>query len=253
MVDGIDEVIRVDHLTFSYTAETTILGNVSFQIARGDFVGIIGSNGSGKSTLLKLLLGQLPTVPETIFLYRQDVRFFHQWAKIGYVPQSHHYLGAAFPATVEEMILGNMFSQIGLFRFPRRQHRAKVREALAQVGMEEAIHARLGTLSGGQMQRVLIARVLVNDPEIIFLDEPTNGMDAESARSFYTLLQKLHTEHQRTLLMVTHDLQRTAEFFQRIFCLEDSSLVELTPAQLEHELTHRHRHPDGKTLCHCSS
>ncbi|MDO4583674.1 MAG: metal ABC transporter ATP-binding protein [Planctomycetia bacterium] len=246
-----EDVIQVNRLTFSYRAETTLLSNITFSIARGDFVGIIGSNGSGKSTLLKLLLGQLPAPPETVFLYGEDVRTFHRWSKIGYVPQSHHYLGVAFPATVEEMILGNMFSQIGLFRFPHRQHRVQVERALAQVGMEDSLHARIGTLSGGQMQRVLIARVLVNDPEILLLDEPTNGMDAESARSFYGLLQSLHAEQKRTLLMVTHDLQRTAEYFQRIFCLEEGSLVELTPSQLEHELAHRHRHPDGKTLCPC--
>lgn len=250
-MDESGAVIQVNHLTFSYTAEAKLLNDVTFQIMKGTFVGMIGSNGSGKSTLLKLLLGQLPAPPESVFLYHQEVHAFHDWKKIGYVPQSHLYLGSAFPATVEEMILGNMFSQIGLFHLPNRQHRAQVRDALVQVGMENSLHARLGTLSGGQMQRVLIARVLVNDPEIILLDEPTNGMDAESARSFYDLLQKLHAEQKRTLFMVTHDLQRTAEYFQRIFCLEEGSLVELTPAQLEHELAHRHRHPDGKTLCPC--
>ncbi|MDO4575330.1 MAG: metal ABC transporter ATP-binding protein [Planctomycetia bacterium] len=244
-------MLEARHLTFAYTSEITVLQDLSFSVNAGEFVGIIGANGSGKSTLLRLLLHQLEPTSGKLFLWDTDVRNVHDWTRVGYVPQNHQYLGSAFPATVEELILANMYSQIGMFRFPNASHRKKVREVLEQVGMEGMERRRIGTLSGGQMQRVLIARVLANAPELLILDEPTNGMDSESASSLYDLLQNLNQTQAITVLMVTHDLHRASAFLGRIFCLEEGSLVELQRDQLLHELHHRHRHPDGTRECHC--
>ena len=212
-------------------------------------MGIIGSNGAGKSTLLRILLHQLTLERGNLEIDGVDVNHYRDWAKIGYVPQSHHYLNTAFPATVEEILLANMFPQIGLFRFGSREHRRKVRETLRMVDMESHLTSLVGTLSGGQLQRVLIARALVNSPKYLFLDEPTTGIDTTNTQLLYELLARLNHELGLTVVMVTHDVNRAANYLQRTYCLEDGSLVALEHEQLLYELEHKHKHPGSCVEC----
>jgi zinc transport system ATP-binding protein len=237
-----ENVIEVSQLAFAYASQP-VLQQVGFSVARGDFAAIIGSNGSGKSTLLKLLLGFLHPDAGKIRLMGQDIGSFRDWPKIGYVPQNINVSGNGFPATAQEVVQANLFSKIGLMRFPKKSHREKTMEALGLVGMEAYAKRMIGELSGGQQQRVMLARVLVSDPEIVFLDEPTTGVDAESTLSLYELLRRLNHERGLTILMVTHDVERVSAYANRIFCLEETSLVELEQRQLEDELAHKHKHP----------
>jgi zinc transport system ATP-binding protein len=236
----VTDAIAVRGLSFRYGDEP-VLSKVDFSLQTGDFAAVIGANGAGKSTLLRLLLGEIAPDTGQIRLFGREIRQFKDWPRVGYVPQKGFAAVADFPATVEEIVQAHLFS--GLFRFPRREHRERVRRALARVDMEACAKRMIGRLSGGQQQRVLLARVLVSEPEIMLLDEPTAGVDAETVRALYALLARLNRETGLTVLMVTHDVARAAEVVSRVLCLEEGSLVELGREQLSEELAHRHKHP----------
>lgn len=234
------KTIEADGVSFSYGAEP-ILDNISFCVNEGDFLALIGANGAGKSTLLKLLLGELSPTGGVIRLLGEDLRGFRDWPKIGYVPQIN--TAAGFPATAEEIVLANLYSQIGPFRIPSREHHKKALRALSQVGMQEYAKRLIGNLSGGQQQRVTLARVLAGDPALMLLDEPTTGIDARTALELYELLARLNRETGLTIVMVTHDIARASPYVTRTLCIEDNSLVEIKRDQLSDELSHRHKHP----------
>ena len=167
---------------------------------------MIGPNGAGKSTLLKLLLGELSPSSGAVRLLGQDTARFRNWRRLGYVPQDGLARHTDFPASVEEVVLANLSGEIGLFRFPRPEHRERVRQALELVGMAGYGRRLIGALSGGQRQRVLLARALISRPEVMLLDEPTSGMDLQSGENFYRLLAGLNRDHGLTILMVSHDV-----------------------------------------------
>lgn len=241
-------LMEITGLSFQYAKERIFTG-VDFSVQEGDFIALIGPNGAGKSTLLKLLLGELTIQKGSIKLFGQDIHEFKQWPRLGYMPQTGMATGVNIPATVEEMVQANLFSQIGLMRLAKKEHREKVRAALSKVDMSGYGKSLFSQLSGGQQQRVLLARVLVNDPAIMILDEPTTGIDAKGVRELLDLLQNLNKNEKATILMVTHDMARTADVVTRTLCLEEGSLLELTECQLQRELTHRHHHhrPDVRT------
>jgi len=236
------DVMEVDNLSFTYGSEP-IFAKIGFSVYRGDFAAIIGSNGAGKSTLLRLIIGELAPAAGSIRLFGQDIRQFKDWPRIGYLAQTGLQSAANFPATAEEIVKANLFSQIGLLRFPKKEHRAKTQRALELVDMASYARRLIGELSGGQQQRVMLARVLVNDPEIMLLDEPTTGVDAQTAQSLYELLARLNRETGLTIMMATHDIGRAVNYVSRILCLEEGSLVELGKAQVHEELLHKHKHP----------
>lgn len=236
------KIIEAKGLWFRYGSED-VLSNANFSVYKGDFATIIGSNGAGKSTLLRLLLGEIEANAGSIQLFGQAIHQFKDWPKIGYVPQSNILAGNAFPATAEEIVTANLFSQVGLFRFPKKEHRLKVQDALGVVGMQDYAKQLIGNLSGGQQQRIMIARALVNSAEMLLLDEPVTGIDTQNTQILYDLLQKLHKEHSITIVMVTHDVARAANLADKVLCLEEGSIVELEKEQLAEELAHRHKHP----------
>lgn len=235
------KAIEAENLSFSYGNEP-IFTKIGFSIYNGDFVAVIGSNGTGKSTLMKLILGELAPTDGFIRIFNQDVSKFRNWSKIGYVPQSGLKSADSFPATAEEIVTANLFSQIGLMRFPKKKHRDKARQTLELVGMEAYSKRIIGELSGGQRQRVMLARVLVNSPEIMILDEPTTGVDTRTVESLYELLSSLNRETGLTIVMVTHDIGRASNYVSRVLCLEEGSLMELGKEQITEKLYHKHKH-----------
>ncbi|OQB14521.1 MAG: High-affinity zinc uptake system ATP-binding protein ZnuC [Firmicutes bacterium ADurb.Bin193] len=235
-----NSIVNASNLSFDY-GSGPIFEGVGFSVGRGDYVSIIGLNGSGKSTLLRLIIGQIAPKSGSIRLFGKSLSDFDRWDKVGYVPQYVSYL-SGFPATALEIVEANLFSKIGLMRFPKKEHRNKALRALESVGMGEYAKSLIGSLSGGQCQRVMIARAMVNEPELLILDEPMAGIDLKSSASLCELLQSLNKSKKLTILMVTHDMASAAKYSNRIFCIEEGSLVELGKDQLEHELSHRHKH-----------
>ena len=197
-------IIELDNVSFSYTIDE-VIKEVTLQIHKGDYVGLIGPNGGGKSTLLKLMLGVLKPTTGTVRLFGQDIKHFKEWSKIGYVPQKT-YFDINFPVTVEEVVAMGRYGKRGMFHFPTKVDAQKVQQALDQVEMGQFGKRQIGDLSGGQQQRVFIARALVVEPEVIFLDEPTVGVDVKTQQQFYALLRKLNGELDLTLVLVSHEL-----------------------------------------------
>ena len=235
-------VIEANDLEFYY-GNNLIFTKVNFNVEKGDFLSLIGANGSGKSTLLNLLLGERTPNSGKIKLFNEDIRSFKDWQRIGYVPQSGFGFNKDFPASCEEIVRTNLFSQIGLFKLANNKHKDMVLEALRLVGMEDYAKKPISELSGGQMQRIMIARVLVNNPDIMILDEPTAGIDTKTVKILYDLLLNINNQHNITIIMVTHDTANIIDYTNRILCLEEGSLLELNKADLKNELAHKHTHP----------
>lgn len=219
-----NKVINIRNLSFGYD-HNFVLENINLDIYEGDYLGIVGPNGSAKSTLLKLMLKILKPAQGRIEIFGQDIEGFNQWGKIGYVAQKATSFNTSFPATVEEVVGANLYSRIGLFKPIKAAHKDKIHQALKVVGMEDYSKRLIGNLSGGQQQKVFIARTLVSDPKIIFLDEPTVGIDLKSQGEFYQLLEKLNKEMKITIVMISHDIGVITEKVSRVACMGDKKLV----------------------------
>ena len=237
-----NKIIEFDKVYFGYTSEY-ILKNINFSANEGDFVSIIGSNGAGKSTILKLILGELNQNKGDIKIFGDNIKNFNRWHYIGYLEQNAYYKMLNFPATVYETVMSNMFCDIGLFKFPNKNCRAKVIESLKLLGMEKYSKRTISKLSGGQIQRVFLARTLVANPKILILDEPTNGVDSETVDIIYNILSDLNKNKNISIIMVTHDIESAAKISSKIFCFEEGNLMELDKEQLKLELSHKHKHP----------
>ncbi len=207
-VDHTKNIIELHEVSFAYATEE-VVKDVSLNIHKGDYVGIVGPNGGGKSTLLKLMLGLLKPQKGRVKLFGQDIDHFKDWSKIGYVPQKT-YVEMNFPVTVEEVVAMGRYGKLDLFHFPGREDQEKVSKALKQVEMYEYKDKQIGDLSGGQQQRVFIARALANEPEVIVLDEPTVGVDIKTQKQFYNLLRTLNKKLDLTLVLATHELDVVA-------------------------------------------
>ena len=224
-------VLEAKDLSFAY-GNTPVLDAASFTMCEGGFAALVGVNGAGKSTLLRLLLGELKPTGGQIALMGQDIGSFKSWQRIGYVPQDGLTRKASFPASVNEVVLANLYSRIGLFRFPRREHREDVYRTLELVGMQNYGRRMLGELSGGQRQRVQLAQALVSRPALLLLDEPTAGLDAQSTADFYKLLKKLNRERGLSILIVSHDLQEMPRLTDTIYCLSHQKITRLAAKEV---------------------
>lgn len=242
-----NKIVEFDKVYFGYTSEY-ILKNISFSVNDGDFVSIIGSNGAGKSTILKLILGELNHNKGEIKIFGENIKKFNRWNNIGYLEQNAYYKILNFPATVYETVMSNMFYDIGLFKFPNKNHRAKVIESLKLLGMEKYSNRTISKLSGGQIQRVFLARTLVANPKILILDEPTNGVDRETIDIIYNILSDLNKNKNISIIMVTHDIDTVSKISSKIFCFEEGNLMELDKEQLKLELSHKHKHPHNNSI-----
>ncbi len=218
-------MLKLKNITFSY-GNSIILEDVDASIQEGDFMGIVGPNGSGKSTLLKICLGIIKPQKGSIEIFDTPISRFKDWGKIGYIPQKATAFNQGFPATVEEVVTANLYPVIGLAGRVRKCHKAQVDEALDTVGMKDFKQRLVGRLSGGQQQRVFIAKALVSAPRIIFMDEPTVGIDSKAEESFYELMLKLNKQKNITLVMVTHDIGAIDKRINRILCLSDGKVLE---------------------------
>ncbi len=209
-----DSMIIVENMSFAYGKEN-VLADVNLIIQKQEYVGIIGANGAGKSTLMKLILGQLSPTKGTITVNAES---------IGYVPQVGFHTVNNFPANVEEIVMTGLYSDIGMFHFPKKEHRKKVVETLELVGMAEYRKRMLSELSGGQQQRVLIARALIQNPQLLVLDEPLTGIDKEAGEMLYQLLATLNREYGITIVMVTHNMEQVARYTGKFYHVSNGNV-----------------------------
>ena len=217
-------------ISFAY-GRTPVLEDVDLEVRAGEFVALVGPNGSGKSTLLKVLLGSLPASSGTVsVLGSPPSRLGDRW-RIGYVPQ-RPVLESEVPATVEEIVTAGRLSRRGWWRPLRSDDREFVHHALTSVGLGELTRRPLNELSGGQQQRVFIARAFASEPDLLLLDEPIAGVDAESQRRFRDSLTHLISEHGAGVLLVSHELSAVAPVLDRVVVLKHRVVFDGPPAEL---------------------
>ncbi|GAA0402162.1 metal ABC transporter ATP-binding protein [Paenibacillus motobuensis] len=200
-----DNVIELDHISFAYQNQK-VISDFSFVVKERDFVGLIGANGAGKTTLMRMMVGLLQPNSGEIKLFGQPIRQFRDWERVGYVPQKNSF-NPLFPATVREVVLSGLYSNKKLFRRIGAAEQKKCDDALEVMKISDLANKRIGQLSGGQQQRVFLARAMINHPDLLVLDEPTVGIDAQTQADFFELICHLHAHHQMTFLMVSHDLE----------------------------------------------
>ncbi len=201
-------LISAQNIEVRHGATRAVFG-VTLAIEPAEIVTIVGPNGSGKSTLLRAMIGALPPTKGTI-THTPDLR-------IGYVPQKLH-IDPAMPITVRRFL-----------NLPRRVSTANLRAALTRTGVQDLETKQLSALSGGQLQRVLLARAILNDPHILVLDEPTQGLDQPASAAFYRLIEALRDDLRCAVLMVSHELHVVMSATDRVICLNGHICCEGAP------------------------
>src|SRR5574341_608066 len=209
-------VVELENVSFYY-GSTLVLDNISFVVERGDLLGMIGPNGAGKTTLFSCMLGLLSGYRGTIRMFGEDIRKNGRlFQKVGYVPQ-RKTIEQNFPATVEEIVSLGITKTLG-----EKIEGERIASALDIVGLVDVRDRRVGELSGGQQQRVLIAKAIVDKPELLILDEPATGIDLETQNRFYALLRKLNQEEEITMIWSSHDLDAVSKLASRVACINRS-------------------------------
>ena len=214
-------IIKFNHATFGFPG-VIALKDVSLAIEEGEFIGVIGPNGSGKTTLCRAILGLMPPLEGSLQIFDcecQELRCHHR-ARIGYLPQKG-VLDPDFPITVFEAVMMGRYGALGLLRRPSNDDRQIALHALENVAMQDHRDTALGHLSGGQQRRVLIARALAQQPQVLILDEPTTGIDITTQHSVLDLVCRLHGDLGLTVLFITHDINMIRPHVDRLVLLKN--------------------------------
>lgn len=206
--------IEVTDLTVAY-GERPVLWDVDLTVPPGTLMAIVGPNGAGKTTLIKAILGLLPIAAGQVLIYGQP--YSEQRRLVGYVPQRGS-VDWDFPTSVLDVVTMGRYGALGWFRRPGREERQLALDALSQVGMADYAHRQISQLSGGQQQRTFLARALVQDAQVYFMDEPFQGVDATTERAIVDLLKSLRAAG-KTVAVVHHDLQTVPEYFDWVTLL----------------------------------
>lgn len=223
-------IISVKDLSYFYDGnENLILEDINLDIRKGDFLALVGPNGGGKSTLIKLIMGILKNKNGEIKLFGKDIKKFNNWSCIGYISQKATNFDKRFPATVKEVVSMGRISRKGLLRSLDKKDEKIVEDCLEEVSMLKYKDYLLSSLSGGQAQRVLIARALASDPCLLVLDEPTVGIDQQNQQEFYKLLQKLRKDKGITIILVSHDIEAIAKEANTFACLNQKLIYHGEP------------------------
>lgn len=209
-VQGLGGQLAIEQLTVAYGSRTA-LRDVSFAVRQGERVAIIGPNGAGKSTLLKALIGLIPIQSGRVLVDGAE--------RIAYV-QQREQVDWRFPVTVWDVVMMGRYGRIGWFRRPGAADVAAVQFGLEQVGITQLARRSIGDLSGGQQQRVFLARALAQEPTILLLDEPFNGVDVGTQDAIMDVLDRLRMRSV-TVLITTHDLDLAARAFDRVALLHE--------------------------------
>lgn len=205
------------HLSVAYRDEAVVRA-VDLDIPAGVVMGVVGPNGAGKSTLISAMLGLVRPLTGSVRFFDEPLNRVR--TRVGYMPQSTS-VDWDFPTTVFDVVLMGTYGQLGWFRRPGRSERAAAQSALEQTGITELADRQIGQLSGGQRQRVFLARTLAQKPDLFFMDEPFQGVDARSQQAIVDVLHQLRDQG-KTVVMVHHDLATVPEYCDHVTLLNRS-------------------------------
>ena len=214
MPDDKKLALTVDDLTVAYQ-EKPAIWDIDLAVPEGVLMAIVGPNGAGKSTLIKAVLNLIPRAAGTVSFY--GLPYERARSLVGYVPQRGS-VDWDFPTSVLDVVTMGLYGKLGWFRRPRRKERELALQALEQVGLVDFVDRQISQLSGGQQQRTFLARALVQDAQIYFMDEPFAAVDAVTESAIVNILHELNTRG-KTVLVVHHDLQTVAEYFDWVTLL----------------------------------
>lgn len=217
-----NHAISAKNISLGY-GSNTVIDSASFTIDEQDFVCVVGANGSGKSTLIKAILGLIKIKPSSGEIYFGDSI---ERESIGFLPQDTK-TDLNFPATVFEIVLSGTLGRLGVKAFYRKEDKDKAEEALKKLSISELKNSSFSNLSGGQKQKVLLARALAATSKVLILDEPSNNLDHKSRKKFYDELKELNKSG-LTIIMITHDLDAEDLIGNKIISIKESR-VECYP------------------------
>jgi len=205
------ELIRVKDLTVKYN-NSYVFKDLSFSIQKGDYIAIVGPNGAGKTTLIKAILGLIEKEHGTIQFNTK---------KIGYLQQRLFLNDPKFPANVYEIIKSGLLINKKSPKIFTKKDIESIEKIIKEFEIEDLKHKLIGNLSGGEIQKVLLARALVSKPEILFLDEPTTALDPASRENFYEKLKDINEKENITIILVTHDIGSVGKYAKKMLYLNN--------------------------------
>lgn len=219
-----------------------VVESVSFSVNKGDFVCITGPNGAGKTTLLKALLGLIPLSRGEVFFFGDTLLSAVYGHRIGYLPQKNAAINPLFPATAEEAVLSSLVSMKRFPKYVSQKDRESSDRVLRMLGAEQFRHTLFSELSGGQQQKVLLARSLAHNPSLLIMDEPSTALDPESREEFFSIIKNLNSQDGVTVVIVTHDMDYVGQYAHTLLVL-DRTITYFGDAEtylVKHHITHHH-------------
>ena len=214
-------IVEIRDVSVRYPNGVLALDGITLDVNDKDLIALIGPNGAGKSTLIKVILGLIkPTSGSVRLLGSEDLSKNLKY--VGYVPQSAQARDVNMPFSVFETVMLGRTPQVGLFHGAGAKDRQKVEEALKLFGIFDLKDRKIGQLSGGQSQRVFLAKAMVADPKLLLLDEPTSGVDTTSKTEFYQTLERLNKETGITVVLCSHDIGVITKIANRVLCINRS-------------------------------
>jgi zinc transport system ATP-binding protein len=234
------KAIEINDLSFSYD-KTDVLQNINFTINTKEFIAIIGPNGGGKSTLLKLILGLLEPRKGNILIHNKPSKSFRE--QIGYMPQQF-IQNKTFPITIAQIVMSGLINKKNIFFSYSKDEKQKALNALDMVGLKDFSDKKINMLSGGQIQRVFLARAIVCDPKILILDEPTSNIDPQGEYEIFKLLKEFNKT--MTVIVVSHDLSMLMDFATKAIFINKTAIVHeklnITKEQVSKSLNLKNSH-----------
>ena len=209
-------IIQIEKLSTGYDGKT-VLNQVNLAVYEKDFLGIIGPNGGGKTTLIKCILGLHHPFQGNIRFYKNGQEISDM--NMGYLPQ-YNSIDKKFPISVYEVVLSGLSKQKSLLSRYNAKHHEQVRRIIARMGLEGLEHRAIGELSGGQLQRALLGRALVSNPEVVILDEPNTYIDKRFEAKLYSLLEEINRE--RAIILISHDIGTVLKNVKTIACVNET-------------------------------
>ncbi|MBC2855153.1 metal ABC transporter ATP-binding protein [Cetobacterium sp. 2A] len=217
-MSNLNNLIEVKNICFN-SKNISILENISFDVEKGDYISIIGPNGSGKSSLIKILLGIIDFgISGKINLNNITL------SDIGYLPQANSFKPKNFPAKVYEIISTGLLSKKKFPKFLNSSDLKKIDAILKRINIFHLKDRIISDLSGGEQQKVLLARALISNPKLILLDEPTSALDLDTRNNFYSLLKELNEKENITILFITHDIENIKKNSKKVLYLDKKIL-----------------------------
>jgi len=222
-----DAIIKLEDVSTVYEGERRpAIKGVNLTLKRNELVYVVGPNASGKTTLLETINGLLPPFKGKVSVFGLDMQSHGRKVrcKIGYVPQDF-MVKPGEPYTALDVVLMGLYGQIGFLHQPEEKDQKKALEAMKLLGVEELVNRPMGKLSGGQQQKVMLARAIAKKPSVLLLDEPFSNLDPESRAKIPSLISRLHEEKELTTLIVTHDIHHMINQCHRVVAISNGKIV----------------------------